>query len=171
MKQKEWEKNYRTPAVEASKHGFPVDGNYSARQIQGMMRKMGRTDTIEVVATFVDDDNKELVTTDTNAFHNKELVAATLTVCCEEIDAIATDLAAPNMEQQRADDTVTTAGIQHTKPGAEAVDDREDLHGQHRDEEHHHAAFIKEDEEPRIRTALKITPRPCTRPTRRACST
>jgi hypothetical protein len=39
------------------------------------------------------------------------------------------------------------------------VIDREDLHGQHRDEEHHHAAFIKEDEEPRIRTALRITPR------------
>jgi hypothetical protein len=51
--QKEWEKNYGIPAVEASKHGFPVDGiAYSARQIQDMMRKVGRTDTIEVVATF-----------------------------------------------------------------------------------------------------------------------
>ena len=83
-----------------------------------MTRKMRRTDTIEVVVTFADDDNKELVTTDTNAFHNKELVAATLTVCCEEIDAVATNLAAPNMEKQRADDTVTTAGTQHTKPRA-----------------------------------------------------
>jgi hypothetical protein len=63
------------------------------------------------------------------------------------------------MEQQRADDTITTAGIQHTKPRAGAVGDREDLHGQYRDEEHHHAAFIKEDEEPRIRTALRITPK------------
>ena len=33
MKQKEWEKNYGMPAVEASKHGFPVDGiAYSARR-------------------------------------------------------------------------------------------------------------------------------------------
>ena len=141
------------------------------------MRKVGRTDTIEVVATFVDDDNKELVTTDTNAFHNKELIAATLTVCCEKIDAVATNLATPktnydeskmtaeieeyNMEQQIADDTTTTAGIHglHTRPGAGAVNDRENLHGQHRDEDHHRAAFIKEDQEPRIGTALKIAPK------------
>jgi hypothetical protein len=156
MKKKEWEKNHGTPAAEEYKHGFPVDGIYSARQIRDMMRKAGRTDTIEVVATVINDDNKELVTTDINAFHNKELVAATLTVCCEEIDAVTTNIAAPDMEKQGADDTVTTAGIQHTKPRAGAVVDREDLHGQHRDEEHHHAACIKEDEEPRIRTALRI---------------
>jgi hypothetical protein len=39
------------------------------------------------------------------------------------------------------------------------VDDREGLHGQHQDEDHHRAAFIKEDKEPRIGTALKITPK------------
>ena len=142
-----------------------------------MMRKVGRTDTIEVVATFVVDDNKELVTTDIFAFHNNELVTATLTVCCEEINAVATNIAAPknnckeskliaetkeyNMEQQIADDTITTAGIhgQHTKSGAGTVDDRVGLHGQHRDEDHHRAAFIKEDQEPRIGTFLKITPK------------
>ena len=75
--------NYGTPAIEASKHGFPVDGiAYSARQIQDMMRKEGRTDTIEAVATFADNKNEELVATfaDTFAFYNKEVVAATLAV-------------------------------------------------------------------------------------------
>jgi hypothetical protein len=48
-KQKEWQKNYGIPAVEASKHGFPVDGiAYSARQNQDMIRQVGRTDTIEL---------------------------------------------------------------------------------------------------------------------------
>jgi hypothetical protein len=83
------------------------DGIYSARQIQDMMRKVGRTDTIKVVATFVDDNNKELVTTDTFAF-NKELVAATLTVCCEEIDAVTTNLATP---KNNCDESKTVAGI------------------------------------------------------------
>ena len=50
MKQKEWEKNYGVPVVKASKHGFPVDGiAYSARQIQDMMRQVGRMDTIKEV--------------------------------------------------------------------------------------------------------------------------
>jgi hypothetical protein len=105
--QKEWEKNYGTPAAEESKHRFPVDGIYSARQNRDMMRKVGRTDTIEVVATLADNNNEELVTTDTFAdndelvttdnlaFYNKELVAATLAVYYEEIDAVATNLAAP----------------------------------------------------------------------------
>jgi hypothetical protein len=151
-KRKEWEKNYGMPAVEASKHGFPVDGiAYSARQIQDMMRQVDRTDTIKEVATFADNDNEELVATDTLAFYNEELVAATLAVYNEEhvavntlatlaahyelLDAVANNLAAPknncdkskkiavegyreeaeikecNVEQRKADATVTAAGI------------------------------------------------------------
>ena len=67
-----------------------------------------------------------------------------------------------NMEQRRADATITTAGIhgQHTRPGAGVVDDQEGLHVQHQDEDHHCAAFMKEDHEPRIETILRITPKP-----------
>jgi hypothetical protein len=88
------------------------------------------------VATFANNNNnEELVATDTLAFYNEELVAATLAVYYEELDAVATNLAAPknncdkskmtavegyrvkaeikeyDMEQRKADATVTTAGI------------------------------------------------------------